>query len=112
VTSVLASTAAESRAWLARHGRSQTEAWLVIHHRDSGTPSVGYQEAIEHALCYGWIDSQARKRDADSMLLRFTPRGPHSRWSRVQPPPATLRARLPGASCLRCSPHPSIIDSH
>jgi uncharacterized protein YdeI (YjbR/CyaY-like superfamily) len=51
--------------------------------QDSGTPSVQYHEAIEHALCYGWIDSQARKRDADSSHLRFAPRNPHSRWSRV-----------------------------
>lgn len=42
-----------------------------------------YHEAIEHALCYGWIDSQARKRDADSSHLRFTPRNPRSTWSRV-----------------------------
>jgi uncharacterized protein YdeI (YjbR/CyaY-like superfamily) len=83
VKGVLASTGAEWRARLARHGRSDKEAWLVIQHRDGGTPGVGYQEAIEHALCYGWIDSQARKRDAHGMLLRFTPRGARSRWSRV-----------------------------
>jgi uncharacterized protein YdeI (YjbR/CyaY-like superfamily) len=68
---------------LAEHGRSEKEVWLVIHHKDSTTPSVRYHEAIEHALCYGWIDSHARKRDADSSLLRFTPRRPRSNWSRV-----------------------------
>jgi uncharacterized protein YdeI (YjbR/CyaY-like superfamily) len=83
VNCVPASGAAEWRAWLARRGRSEKEAWLVIHHRDSDTPGVGYEEAVEHALCYGWIDSQARRHDAGSMLLRFTPRGPRSRWSRV-----------------------------
>jgi hypothetical protein len=57
--------------------------WLVIHHRDSPTPSVQYHEAIEHALCFGWIDSQARKHDPDSFVLRFTPRRPRSNWSRV-----------------------------
>jgi uncharacterized protein YdeI (YjbR/CyaY-like superfamily) len=44
---------------------------------------VRYAEAIEHALCYGWIDSHARKRDADSFYLRFSPRRPRSRWSRL-----------------------------
>jgi uncharacterized protein YdeI (YjbR/CyaY-like superfamily) len=83
VTTFVASTIADWRAWLARNCRSEKEVWLVIHHKDSGTPSVRYHEAIEHALCYGWIDSQARKRDADSSRLRFIPRSPHSTWSRV-----------------------------
>lgn len=71
------------RAWLAQNGRTEKEVWLVIHHKGSATPSVGYGESIEHALCYGWIDSHARKRDAESFLLRFTPRSPRSTWSRV-----------------------------
>lgn len=78
-----AGTAAGWRAWLAQNCRSQKEVWLVIYHTGSGTPSMRYHEAIEHALCYGWIDSQARKRDADSSCLRFTPRNPRSTWSRV-----------------------------
>jgi uncharacterized protein YdeI (YjbR/CyaY-like superfamily) len=83
VNTVSASTTADWRAWLAQNCRSEKEVWLVIYHKDSGTPSVRYHEAIEHALCFGWIDSQARKRDADSSLLRFTPRNPHSTWSGV-----------------------------
>jgi uncharacterized protein YdeI (YjbR/CyaY-like superfamily) len=78
-----ASTAEDWRAWLARNCRSEKEVWLVIHHSGSGTPSLRYHEAIEHALCYGWIDSHARKHDADSSVLRFTPRKPRSTWSRV-----------------------------
>jgi uncharacterized protein YdeI (YjbR/CyaY-like superfamily) len=83
VNTVFASTTADWRAWLAQHCRSEKEVWLAIYHQDSGTPSVRYHEAIEHALCYGWIDSQARKRDSDSSYLRFTPRSPQSTWSRV-----------------------------
>jgi uncharacterized protein YdeI (YjbR/CyaY-like superfamily) len=83
VKTFLASTTADWRAWLAQNCQSEKEVWLVIYHSDSGTSSVRYHEAIEHALCYGWIDSQARKRDADSSCLRFTPRRPHSTWSRV-----------------------------
>jgi uncharacterized protein YdeI (YjbR/CyaY-like superfamily) len=83
VNTFSAGTAASWRAWLEQNCRSEKEVWLVIYHKNSGTPGVRYHEAIEHALCYGWIDSQARKRDADSFHLRFTPRGPHSTWSRT-----------------------------
>jgi uncharacterized protein YdeI (YjbR/CyaY-like superfamily) len=83
VITFLASTADDWRAWLEQHGPSEREVWLIIHHTDSATTSVRYHEAIEHALCFGWIDSHARKHDADSSLLRFTPRSPRSTWSRV-----------------------------
>jgi uncharacterized protein YdeI (YjbR/CyaY-like superfamily) len=83
VNTFSASTTADWRVWLAQNFRSEKEVWLIIYHKDSGTPSVRYHEAIEYALCYGWIDSQARKRDADSSHLRFTPRNPLSTWSRV-----------------------------
>lgn len=80
---VFASTTADWRGWLAQNCRSETEVWLVIYHKDSGTPSVRYHEAIEHALCYGWIDGLHRKHDADSSRLRFTPRNSRSTWSRL-----------------------------
>jgi uncharacterized protein YdeI (YjbR/CyaY-like superfamily) len=75
--------AAGWRDWLARHGRSEREVWLVVRRAGSPDPGVGYAEAIEHALCFGWSDSQARKRDAGSFHLRFSPRTARSRWSRV-----------------------------
>ncbi len=78
-----AGTIASWRAWLEQNCRSGKEVWLVVYHKNSGMPGVRYHEAIEHALCYGWIDSQARKRDADSFYLRFSPRRPHSSWSRI-----------------------------
>jgi uncharacterized protein YdeI (YjbR/CyaY-like superfamily) len=83
MNSVVATTPADWRAWLAQNGQCEKEVWLVIYHKDSDTPSVRYHEAIEHALCYGWIDSHARKRDANSFRLRFTPRTARSTWSRV-----------------------------
>lgn len=78
---LVANTAAEWRAWLAEPGAA--EIWLVIQRKNSATPGMGYAEAIEHALCFGWIDSHARKRDADSWQLRFTPRTARSNWSSV-----------------------------
>lgn len=83
MNTLFASTTAEWRAWLAQNCQSEREVWLVIHHKDSGRPSLRYHESIEHALCYGWIDSHAREHDADSSRLRFTPRNPRSTWSRV-----------------------------
>ena len=83
MNTVSASTPAEWRAWLERNCRSTKEIWLIIHHKDSSAPSVRYHEAIEQALCFGWIDGLHRTRDEDSSQLRFTPRSPRSTWSRV-----------------------------
>ncbi|MBM7460971.1 YdeI family protein [Rhodococcus coprophilus] len=78
---VVANSAEEWREWLDTHGRSETEVWLIIAHQDSGRQSLRYNEAVEHALCYGWIDGLHRKHDAHSSRLRFTPRRPKSTWS-------------------------------
>lgn len=78
-----ARTAADWRAWLDEHAASQRAIWLIIYHKRSPTPSVLVPEAVEQALCFGWIDSHARRRDAESWYLRFTPRRPRSNWSQV-----------------------------
>lgn len=85
MTLVEARTTDDWRAWLAEHGESATEAWLVIHHKNSTGSALSprYHEAIEHALCFGWIDGLHRKRDERSSQLRFTPRSPRSTWSQV-----------------------------
>lgn len=78
-----ATTRGEWRAWLTDNGESAEEIWLILQHSGSSTPNVRHDEAIEEALCFGWIDSLARKRDAGSWCLRFTPRNPRSAWSNV-----------------------------
>ncbi len=80
---VVAGSADDWRAWLARNCRSAKEVWLVLRHHDSGTPSLRYHEAIEQALCFGWIDGLHRRCGADSSQLRFTPRTARSRWSQL-----------------------------
>ncbi|WIX84918.1 YdeI/OmpD-associated family protein [Amycolatopsis sp. DG1A-15b] len=75
------SSAAEWRAWLAAPG--ETSVWLVIRRKGSAVPGVRIHEAMEQALCFGWIDSKALRRDAESTYLCFTPRKPGSTWSRV-----------------------------
>jgi uncharacterized protein YdeI (YjbR/CyaY-like superfamily) len=71
------------RQWLARNHSKEKKVWLLIYHKTSETPSVYYSEAVEEALCYGWIDSRPSKRDAESFFLSFSPRKPRSVWSKV-----------------------------
>ena len=69
------------RAWLRRHHRTAPGVWLVYHKKHSATPSVSYEEAVQEALCYGWIDSLVRALDARRYRQLFTPRKPGSTWS-------------------------------
>jgi uncharacterized protein YdeI (YjbR/CyaY-like superfamily) len=77
------SSRAEWRQWLAAHHASAPGVWLVYCKKASGLPSLSYAEAVEEALCFGWIDSHPRKLDAERTQLLFTPRKPRSGWSRV-----------------------------
>ncbi len=69
------------REWLAAHGEERTHVWLVLHKKHVGEPSVSYDEAVEEALCWGWIDGLTNRRDERSYAVRFTPRKPGSVWS-------------------------------
>lgn len=71
------------RAWLKAHHKKATSVWLVIYKKESSTPSVRYPDAVDEALCFGWIDSTPNKRDAESFKVRFARRNPKSRWSKV-----------------------------
>jgi uncharacterized protein YdeI (YjbR/CyaY-like superfamily) len=70
-------------AWLEEHHATSDGMWLKIAKKGSGIETVSLAEAIEVALCYGWIDSQANSFDDEYWLLRFTPRRPRSNWSKV-----------------------------
>ena len=82
IEAVYAETRQQWRNWLAENGLSQKAVCLIIYHKKSANPSINYAESIEEALCYGWIDSKANKRDAESFYLQFTPRKPKSNWSK------------------------------
>jgi uncharacterized protein YdeI (YjbR/CyaY-like superfamily) len=69
-------------AWLAEHHATSAGVWLKIAKKGSGIASVSYSEALDAALCYGWIDGQKDKLDGDHWLQRFTPRQPRSKWSK------------------------------
>ncbi|MFN7119926.1 MAG: YdeI/OmpD-associated family protein [Saprospiraceae bacterium] len=71
------------RQWLAEHHHQEKSVWLIIYKKNSGTPSVYYDEAVDEALCFGWIDSLANKRDEESYYQFFARRNPKSKWSAV-----------------------------
>ena len=71
------------RDWLAEHHRSSLGLWMKIAKKGAGSSTVSYAEAIECALCFGWIDGQKGKLDDEHWLQRFTPRKPRSRWSKI-----------------------------
>lgn len=73
----------EFEAWLEGEGASVGGVWLKIAKKGSGVESVSYAEALEVALCFGWIDSQKRGFGERLFLQRFTPRRPRGRWSRI-----------------------------
>ena len=70
-------------SWLAEEHERSPGIWLKIPKKGSGGRGVSYAEALEVALCYGWIDGQKRGLDDDYWLQRFTPRKPGSRWSKI-----------------------------
>lgn len=71
------------RRWLEKHHDSVSEIWLVYYSKESGTRSIAYNDAVEEALCFGWIDSQLQKHGQDSRAQRFTPRRPGSPLSEM-----------------------------
>ena len=80
---VLFDGAAEFEAWLEENGGDVDGIWLKIAKKGAPVPSVTYDEAVELALCFGWIDSQKRGHDETHFLQRFTPRRPRGRWSKI-----------------------------
>jgi uncharacterized protein YdeI (YjbR/CyaY-like superfamily) len=71
------------RAWLAAHHDDRTELWVGFHRKDSGEPSITWPEAVDEALCVGWIDGVRKRVDEQRYTIRFTPRRPRSIWSAV-----------------------------
>src|SRR5579884_3674069 len=69
--------------WLAANHASSAGLWMKIAKKGSGIPTVTYDEAVDVALCYGWIDGQKGAFDTSYFLQRFTPRRPRSKWSEV-----------------------------
>jgi len=74
-------TRQDFRRWLRQHHADRPEIWLMRYKKTSGKPSLDYVEAVEEALCFGWIDSLEKSVDAERFALRFSPRRPKSNWT-------------------------------
>lgn len=71
----------EWRRWLARHHADEKEIWLVYYKKTSGKSGISYEDSVQEALAYGWIDGQNKTIDDTAYAGRFTPRKPNSNWS-------------------------------
>ncbi len=71
------------RAWLEHHYQTEPEIWLVYPKKDTGKPRIEYNDAVEQALCFGWIDSIVKKLDDDHTVQRFSPRKPKAKYSQA-----------------------------
>jgi uncharacterized protein YdeI (YjbR/CyaY-like superfamily) len=80
---------ADWRAWLRKHHKTRREIWLVYYRKSSGKPRISYNDAVDEALAFGWIDSQAAPLDTERFAQRFTPRRPGSPVSELN----RMRAR-------------------
>ena len=71
------------REWFEENHKGEKEVWVVYHKKHTGRKSVSYDDAVEEAICFGWIDGQVRTVDADRFMQRFSPRTGKSRWSEL-----------------------------
>lgn len=78
---LLISNGQEWRTWLAQHHRDRKEIWLIYYKKTSGKAGISYEESVEEALCFGWIDGAIKGIDEETYAGRFTPRRPKSPWS-------------------------------
>jgi len=76
-------TATEWQAWLEEHHLAEKEVWLIFFKTHTGRPCIRYEDALDEALCYGWIDSLIQKIDDDRYARKFTPRTNTANWSEV-----------------------------
>mgnify|MGYP000184893804 CR=1 FL=1 len=71
------------RAWLEKNHATEKNIWLIIYHKKSEVQSIYYDDAVDEALCFGWVDSKVNKRDGESYFQYFAKRNPKSNWSRL-----------------------------
>jgi uncharacterized protein YdeI (YjbR/CyaY-like superfamily) len=80
---LVARTPDEWRAWLDEHHDSEAEVWLVFYKHHTGERTIAYEDALDEALCFGWIDSLIKRLDDARYARKFTPRKADSRWSAI-----------------------------
>ncbi len=93
------------REWLAENHKTKKEVWLIYYKKHTGKPRVPYEDAVEEAICFGWIDSTVKKLEEEKYAQKFTPRNVKSKWSQlnIQRAKRMMRAgRMTKAGLVRC----------
>lgn len=85
------------RNWLTEHGANTSEVWLIYFKAGSGKPGISYNDSLEEALCFGWVDSLIQKIDEEKYARKFTPRRAGSKWSELN---KHLVAKLIKQGCM------------
>ena len=78
---IYVTTGDEFRKWLLKNHKTKKEIWLIQYKKATKKPSIDYVEAVEEAICFGWIDGLQKSMDAERYALRFSPRRPKSNWT-------------------------------
>ena len=78
-----ARTAERWHKWLEKHHDTESEVWLIFYKLHTGVKSIAYQDALDEALCFGWVDSLVKRIDDDRFARKFTPRKADSHWSAI-----------------------------
>lgn len=78
---IYVTTGDEFRKWLLKNHKNKKEIWLIQYKKATKKPSINYVDAVEEALCFGWIDGLEKSMDAERYALRFSPRRPKSNWT-------------------------------
>jgi uncharacterized protein YdeI (YjbR/CyaY-like superfamily) len=78
---IYVTTGDEFRQWLVKNHKDKKEIWLIQYKKATKKPSIKYVDAVEEALCFGWIDGLEKSMDAERYALRFSPRRPKSNWT-------------------------------
>lgn len=87
------------RLWLKKNHKTEKEIWLVYYKKGTGRPRIDYNDAVEEALCFGWIDSIVKTLDEERIVQRFSPRKPKSRYSQANI--ERLRALVAGKKVIK-----------
>jgi uncharacterized protein YdeI (YjbR/CyaY-like superfamily) len=83
VKTFVAQTVDQWSNWLDEHHDSESEVWLVFYKRHTGVKSISHSDALDEALCFGWVDSLVKRLDESRYAIKFTPRKVDSRWSTI-----------------------------
>jgi len=78
---IYVTTSDEFRKWLIKNHQSKKEIWLIQYKKATKKPSINYVDAVEEAICFGWIDGLEKSMDSERYALRFSPRRPKSNWT-------------------------------